>query len=189
MAQVDWGAATESWAWLAFGSTEAEQVRALAEHTRACLHQADFLRMVAYEQETDLRRELCGIKAETLVISHSSFARLAPDETARELVHLIPLARVVGVTNRKERVEAIATFLAEADGQPLATSPPGSIPMTEREVEVLTLLAHGLTNRDIAERMTLSPRTVDSHVVNIYRKLGMSRRAEAVAYAIRNGFV
>ncbi len=59
--------------------------------------------------------------------------------------------------------------------------------LTARELEVLDLVADGLRNRDIAERLFLSPRTVDHHVSAILRKLGARTRGEAGAAAIRLG--
>jgi ATP/maltotriose-dependent transcriptional regulator MalT len=59
--------------------------------------------------------------------------------------------------------------------------------LTARELEVLALVADGLRNRDIAERLFLSPRTVDHHVSAILRKLGARTRGEAGAQAIRLG--
>jgi two-component system, NarL family, nitrate/nitrite response regulator NarL len=51
--------------------------------------------------------------------------------------------------------------------------------LTSREVEILRLLARGLTDREIADALTISARTVETHVGNILRKLGVHRRAEA----------
>jgi len=59
--------------------------------------------------------------------------------------------------------------------------------LTRRELEVFTLLARGLRNADIAERLVLSPRTVDHHVGAILRKLGVSTRAQAALAATRLG--
>lgn len=59
--------------------------------------------------------------------------------------------------------------------------------LTAREVEVLTRLASGATNRSIAAEFVLSERTIDRHVSNIFTKLGVSTRAAATAAAIRNG--
>ena len=59
--------------------------------------------------------------------------------------------------------------------------------LTVREVEILSLLAKGLSNRQIAERLVLSPRTVERHLENLYRKIGTHNRAEATAYAFTNG--
>jgi DNA-binding NarL/FixJ family response regulator len=58
--------------------------------------------------------------------------------------------------------------------------------LSRRELEVLRLLAEGLSNREIAERLFISPKTAEHHVSRIYAKLGVSTRAEAAAYAVRN---
>jgi DNA-binding CsgD family transcriptional regulator len=59
--------------------------------------------------------------------------------------------------------------------------------LTSREVEVLGLVAEGLTNAEVAHRLFLSPRTVDTHLTSIYHKLGVSSRAGAVRFAIDHG--
>lgn len=60
---------------------------------------------------------------------------------------------------------------------------------TARELEILRLLSGGLTNKDIGERLSLSPETVKSHLGSIYRKLGAEGRAHAVAVALRRGLL
>lgn len=57
--------------------------------------------------------------------------------------------------------------------------------LTKREIEILSLLIKGLTNRAIAERLILSQSTIKFHVSNIFSKLGVSSRTEAVALAIK----
>lgn len=59
--------------------------------------------------------------------------------------------------------------------------------LSERETEVLRLVAKGLTSRRIAERLVLSPRTVETHVQNSLRKLQLSNRVELARYAIERG--
>jgi two-component system, NarL family, response regulator NreC len=61
--------------------------------------------------------------------------------------------------------------------------------LTEREVEVLRLIARGLTNREMAERLYLSVRTVESHRARIQRKLGRSSRSDLVEYVIERGLI
>ena len=57
--------------------------------------------------------------------------------------------------------------------------------LTEQERRVLDLIAEGLTNRQIGERMFLAEKTVKNYVSNLLAKLGMSRRSEAAAFAAR----
>ena len=59
--------------------------------------------------------------------------------------------------------------------------------MTDREVEVLRLVAKGCTNRDIASMLFISERTVHRHLSNIFTKLGVSSRTAATAYAFEHG--
>jgi DNA-binding CsgD family transcriptional regulator len=56
--------------------------------------------------------------------------------------------------------------------------------LTTREVEILRLVTGGLTNRQLAEELGISPRTVDAHLRSIYAKLGVSSRSAATRYAI-----
>lgn len=58
--------------------------------------------------------------------------------------------------------------------------------LSRRELEVLRLLGEGLSNREIAERLFISPKTAEHHVSRIYAKLDLSTRAEAAAYAVRS---
>jgi NarL family two-component system response regulator LiaR len=60
--------------------------------------------------------------------------------------------------------------------------------LTEREAEVLKLLAEGLTNAEIAARLFVGEETVKTHVANILRKLGLAHRTQAAVYALRNGW-
>ena len=61
--------------------------------------------------------------------------------------------------------------------------------LTKREMEVLKLIAEGLYNKEIADRLTISEKTVKNHVSNIFRKIDVSDRTQAAVYAIRSGYV
>lgn len=69
--------------------------------------------------------------------------------------------------------------------------PPSSAddPLTPREREILTLIAQGFTNREIAERLTLSLNTVKTHRLHIYQKLDLRDRAGLIEYALRLGLL
>ncbi len=61
--------------------------------------------------------------------------------------------------------------------------------LTERELEVLRLAAQGLSNREIADRLHVSPRTVQSHLANVFGKLQVGSRTEAVMVGLRRGWL
>jgi NarL family two-component system response regulator LiaR len=65
--------------------------------------------------------------------------------------------------------------------------PPTEEPLTEREVEVLKLVARGLTNQEIASTLVISERTVGNHIGNILSKLHLANRTQAALYALRQG--
>jgi predicted ATPase/DNA-binding CsgD family transcriptional regulator len=72
------------------------------------------------------------------------------------------------------------------DLEPVATPPSG---LTAREVEILRLVAEGLTNAQVADRLYLSPKTVSTHLGSIYGKLGVTSRAGATRVALEQGIV
>lgn len=67
--------------------------------------------------------------------------------------------------------------------------PPGGGKITEREREILQLIAEGFTNKEIAERLVLSPSTIHSHRTNLMHKLNLSSRHELVQYARSHGLL
>jgi two-component system response regulator NreC len=66
---------------------------------------------------------------------------------------------------------------------------PAEDPLTEREREVLRLIAEGLTSKEIANRLAISPYTVERHRANAMAKLDLHNRAELIRYAIRKGLI
>jgi len=75
-------------------------------------------------------------------------------------------------------------------GQPRMVVPDeAATALTPRELDVLKLVAQGLSNQDIARRLVLSEHTVHRHLANILRKLGLSSRAAAAAWSARTGVV
>jgi DNA-binding NarL/FixJ family response regulator len=76
--------------------------------------------------------------------------------------------------------------VAELSGMPKKDAPGG---LTPREVEVLRIVATGATNREVADRLIISEKTVARHVSNIFAKLGVASRAAATAYAFQHELV
>ena len=68
-----------------------------------------------------------------------------------------------------------------------AGSPPTPEPLTERELEVLQLVAQGLSNQAIAEKLVIGDATVRTHIGNIFSKLHLANRVQAALYALRKG--
>ncbi len=83
----------------------------------------------------------------------------------------------------RDRRAASATR-ERADATDVRSSP---LALTRREIETLGLLAQGLSNKEIAGVMWLSDRTVERHITSLYRKIGVARRSEATAFALRHG--
>ena len=95
------------------------------------------------------------------------------------------LVRAVGLAAKGE------TYLQPELGARLAAQAPGgpADELSEREVEVLRLIALGHTNNEIAEQLYLSVRTVESHRAHIQQKLRLTTRSELVRYALEHGLV
>jgi HD-GYP domain-containing protein (c-di-GMP phosphodiesterase class II) len=83
--------------------------------------------------------------------------------------------------------DAVDAVLTAAGRPPARRERPAGL--SEREVEVLRLLARGLTNRQMAAQLGLSAKTVGRHVEHIYGKAGVSSRAAAALFAVENGLV
>ena len=115
-------------------------------------------------------------------------------ELARTLAVTTPDAAVDAARHARNELEALgatreadaAAALMRSLGAKGRAGPRGVGLLTRREQEVLRLLGDGLSNREIAARLFISPKTAEHHVSRIYRKLGLKTRAEAAAYAVTN---
>ena len=106
-------------------------------------------------------------------------ARAAQD-AARELRREVTAGRLDG--------EAVDSVLRAA-GHRVGRRREWPAGLTTREVEVLRLLARGLSNKQIARQLVISPKTAGSHVEHIYRKIDASNRAQASLFAMRHGLM
>jgi DNA-binding NarL/FixJ family response regulator len=112
---------------------------------------------------------------------------LTKDATAAQIQHAIRVV-VAGEALLDPSVQRrlLERSLRGAPAPVVAPSAPDNL--TQREAEVLREIATGHSNREIAERLSISEATVKTHVNNIFSKAGLRDRAQAVVYAIRHGF-
>ena len=84
--------------------------------------------------------------------------------------------------------DAVTAVLAAA-GQAQGVRRPRPADLTARQVEVLRLVARGLSSRHVADRLVISTRTAEHHVQDVYTKIGVSTRAGAALFAMEHGLV
>ena len=145
---------------------------------------ASATRLIRKESPSVQVLALTSFKEEILVqsaLQAGAIGYLLKDVSADELAQAIRAAHAGRSTLSPEAAQA----LVHATSQPPA---PG-IDLTERELEVLSLIVEGLNNSQIAARLTVSPSTVKSHVSSILSKLAVTSRTEAVSLALRNRLV
>jgi len=117
-------------------------------------------------------------------------------DAAAEIRHAVPGARILMLSMqddpsyvRAAGEQYVHPSLGAKLVAPSQTPARGDDPLSEREREVLSLLALGYTNQEIADRLVVSVRTVEAHRAHILNKLRLSTRAELVRYAIDTGLL
>jgi HD-GYP domain-containing protein (c-di-GMP phosphodiesterase class II) len=118
-----------------------------------------------------------------------AFAAMTEDRPHRMALSRSDAASMLHEEVRAGRLDGeAAAVVVEAAGLPRRrTSWPNEL--TDREVEVLRVLARGASNRQIAESLVVSPRTVQHHLASVYAKIGLHTRAGAAVFAIEHGLV
>jgi DNA-binding NarL/FixJ family response regulator len=106
------------------------------------------------------------------------------DEIHVALRRLVHGDAVIDPAVQHHLIDAIASTPPPDPVRPMAELPDG---LTAREAEVLGLIAQGLSNGEIAERLVVNETTVKSHINHLFAKTGVRDRAQAVTYAYRNG--
>jgi DNA-binding NarL/FixJ family response regulator len=133
-------------------------------------------------------------------VLHRRGDRAIPFALGRDLADRLPRARFVALAGEDhfpwrgdtEAVSlAIDLFLTGRDPSVVTASPPPTAPvsLSERELEVLRLVAGGRTDAQIARELGLSVHTVHRHVANIRTRLGVASRAAAAAWAVDHGLL
>ena len=180
-----------------FGMSLAPDERdAFASYQRASASAATAADLLELTYAYDVREILPTLTVPTLVV-HRERDRAIPFRNGREVAGLIPAAELVTLPGDVHLpwhgdADSVIAAVAEFLGVPL---PPRESPavgideLSTREREVLRLVAEGLGDAEIAERLVLSPHTVHRHVANIRRKLGLHSRAAAAVAASRAGLL
>jgi LuxR family maltose regulon positive regulatory protein len=144
------------------------------------------LQALAFQAQGDVERALSALGRALSLAEPEGYLRTFVDE-GPPMARLLYEAATHGIAPDYARrlLAAFPLVQAERDDTPGAPAPSSDLiePLSEREIEVLALLAEGLTNREIAARLYLSLNTVKVHARNIYGKIGVHNRTQAVARA------
>jgi HD-GYP domain-containing protein (c-di-GMP phosphodiesterase class II) len=177
-----------------------EQVRLHAYHTERILSRSRFLAgliptATLHHERLDGSGYHRGVDAQAL----PPLARLLATADAYHAMteprpHRGPLSAgdAASLLTEEARAGRLAsetvTAVLEAAGHPNPTieRPSG---LTEREVQVVSLLARGLQTKQVARRLQISPKTADFHIQNAYRKMSVSTRAGATIFAMQHGLI
>jgi pimeloyl-ACP methyl ester carboxylesterase/DNA-binding CsgD family transcriptional regulator len=201
LATRDWEMYLRTLAHAVVGGWDAERAAygtAWADVMRASIRQDEFPRFREALRTHDVSCDLAAVRAPTLVLAREDAATFTVPVVG-EVAAGIPTARLVvspgnwllpctseditrEIVGFMRSQEAPATRRNGIDAK-IGDSPA----LSARELQVLALLSQGKTNAEIAADLVVAPSTASRHVHNILNKLGMSRRAEAAAYAARHG--
>jgi HD-GYP domain-containing protein (c-di-GMP phosphodiesterase class II) len=183
------------------GPGEWERVRLYPHFTERMLHQSPTLaplgRIVVQHRErldgSGYPRGLTGqaISADARILGAADAYQAMREPRPHRLPHTPETAAAELRTEvRRGRLdsEAVEAVLVAA-GHRVVRRVEGPSGLTAREVEVLRLVASGLTNKEIAARLVITPKTAGNHVEHIYTKIGTSNRASASLFAMKHGLL
>ena len=203
--EQDWDLFTDTCAQLALGWSTGEAARRSAERLRESITPEVFRAAFAAADSTDVSSLLPRVRSRTLVLHRRDITWL-PADTADRIASELPDAELVFLDGDSTApysgdttalLSLIERFLSDAPstaGRALRSDPHAALVarsdgLTGREIEVLRQVGVGRTNQEIADELVVSLRTVEHHLTNIYSKTGLRRKAEATAYALKNGLV
>ena len=191
--RAHWGLGSRVLADVFVGAEDGEARRRFVRDQRASAQAETAAALLELAYRMDVRPLLEQVRAPTVVV-HRRADRAIPYACGRDLAGSIPGARLVSVHGDAHLPwvgdwmsvsRALGSFLTGTH----AADPAAAVLLSRREREVLTLVADGLSDREIAERIAVSHHTVHRHVANIRHKLGSASRAAAVAEAVRLGLL
>ena len=193
--RAHWGAGARLLADVWIPGADADTRERFARLQRAAAEPEAAAAMLETVYATDMRPVLPAVREPALVV-HRREDRAMPFAQGRELASQLPQARLVALDgdlhppwlgDSDAALGALTTFLDAH--HPTGSAPSADRPLSDREREVLRLVADGLSDAEIARTLILSPHTVHRHVANIRTKLGQPSRAAAAAYAVSAGLI
>ena len=198
LVEAHWGVGSRVLATVFLPDADARTLDWFAHYQRASATPEIAAQVLEAIYRSDVRDSLRRVVAPTLVL-HRAGDRAVPFEAGREIATLVPGARfrpLAGDAHPPWRGDTGAVLAAISDFVRLgryaiepAESPVAEAALSERELEVLQLVAEGMSNEEIADRLALSPHTVHRHVANVRAKLDQPSRGAAAAAAIRAGLI
>ncbi len=205
LVRAHWGLGSRLLADVFLPEAGSQELEAFARFQRDAASAETAAARLGFVFSVDVAAELARIDAPALVL-HRREDRAIPFELGRALAASVPSARLLTLGGSQHVPwSGDATAIADAVGEFLDRSAGAGSPLRERrlgaggehvepglsarELEVLGLVAAGLSDGDIAERLVLSPHTVHRHVANVRTKLNQPSRAAAVAQAGRLGLI
>ena len=165
-------------------------VQALYEVARLALHLGQPEEAVTLLSAVLEARARAGLHPSIAAAAGQSALLQQAQAQLSEEAFLAAVSRGQGVSIDDAITQALDLVNAAAATEALTPpAPTGAFDLTQRELEVLRLLVGGLSDRDIADRLSLSPRTVGAHVTHVLTKLNVDSRTAAAVLAVRAGLV
>ena len=198
-----WGLGSRVLAEMFIPSADAAEREAFVEFQRRSASAEEAARALEAVYRFDVTAQLAQVRIPAVVL-HRREDRAIAFELGRQLAAELPDATLVALRgadhypwfgDSEQALRAILHAIGVEEGvdpspsREAPTAAAGERELTERETEILALIASGLSDREIAERLVLSPHTVHRHVANLRTKLGLPTRAAAVAAAARRGLI
>jgi len=195
--RAHWGLGARMLSDIFLGAADAAEHERFARLQREAATAETAAALLALVYRLDVRDQLPAVRAPTTVV-HRRDDRAIPFRLGREVAAAIPGATFIPLQGSAHFpwhgdvdavVRACREALVPAQTPPHRESDAEQILLTDREREILSCVASGLSDREIAAQLVLSSHTVHRHVANIRRKLGRTSRSAAVAEAARLGLL
>ena len=186
LVKANWGVGSKLMTGIFIDDPSREDVSALTTFQRASASAATASGLLDIYYQTDIRSLLPQVRARTTVL-HREADKATKFELGREVAGLIPDAELIPLPGAGHLFYH-GEWRPGLDALLGALTDPATAPtlLTSRELEVAVLIADGLTNQAIASRLSVAPRTAETHVENIRRKLGVRSRAQIAAWVAGN---